>query len=1211
MAAGRNLILAFFLSLPLWAVPPASAAESPAQYRSDSEYYLGRLPAARDTEGFLDKEVRHYRSYPRLDRAYRLQRERRFPEAAEEFKTYLALVPGDLRVRLAYLALLDRMALYGEVVSQAQEILSRRPGFVPALLYQAQALRKKGDLAAAFAAYERVAGEKEVRNEDRRFALASALDLALSRQSYADAARVVRELNRIERSHPLSMQEGVLLERTGRPREALDAYGRALGLARPGAEKAAAGLAQAEAAKKLGQKELARQGYQTAIENDAANRQAMRGLADLALQAGSYDEAEKWLVLLTRNGGEPRDRESLAQLYLRRRDYPAAIRELQGALDQLGKKAPLRLQLALAQALEAAERLPEAKAQYRSLALLHPKNAELKFRYGDLLTRTGEFNAAGVQLKKALAGELPRALQEVAHRDLSLVYEKGGDYPEAARQLKLGLANQPPGGELLRLASLEQRAGRRKEALELLERALADPSLPEELKRSAHREKAFILEQSGASAAAAAELEKARSTGPTADPETDIQLALLLNRSGNPTGALAKLDLALAAPSLSDKLKRVALREKGLILERTGHPLEAAGEYEKAVVLGDRTPENYLALANLYQAADRPEQAVDYLNRVLVSLDATPAQLCAAGDGLGLYHLKAGRNTEAAAEFSSSLRHCGESRQRRYYLGLTRYRAKEWEQALAEFNRAEELQGDAATKLAIALCHKELGRPGAAVHYLLAALKDPGSATKTQLKEINDTLGYLYAEEQAHDKAARAFERSLALAPDNLVALKLASELQQSGETEKSRQALEKVAAAELPEVARIEYRDLQAALLAKSGRAKEAAALLEENQRVLRTAARSYTLATLYRESGNADLAVKGFQAAHELAPEENQYALSLGYAYLASGRYADAIAILERQAARDPESRRLREELGYLNARIGENGKAARWFEETLASSSLPPELPKQREQWEKDNQRIRSEIAKLTRSFSLAVYGSYRAGKATAPLLAGGTSIRGGLSGQLGFDAAYRPPKVGLVDDRILELFGRVFGDLDPNTLRYREASTQAGLGLRYKLLSSENLWLSGEKLIKIGGDAQSDWLLRLLYSRGTGFEPLPFEPNRDYYLVYAELDGYLPSDTAAAYAEIRKGRAFTLNPNWLLAPHLVVDARWQTPFAAQGNYLEGGAGIALKYFFGATRYLNYQSAVDFSVSYKHGAFFSKGFDRDRGDYDSVLVGVGYFY
>jgi tetratricopeptide (TPR) repeat protein len=1191
---------------------PAMAAAQPPAHRPDMEYYLNRV-AVVEADGFLKNEIRRFRSYPHLDRAYRLQRGRRLQEAVREFEEYLSLNPDDIRSRVSYLNLLDQLSLNQEVIAQADVILDRWPAFIPAYFYKGLAFQKLGQPDRALAVFSSAASGQDVLKEDRTYALSTAVDLAVSLQNYEVAGSKLTILMGIEKRYSWLMQAGYVFEKRGRLNESMDAYDDARKNAATDGEKAAASLALAEVARKLNLPERARQAYESAVESDSGNQAALRGLAHLAYHGKRLDEAEKWMLLLKRTGFTPEDRQFLANLYLLKKNYSAAIQELRVSVGSQGKKASAWNLTALAQAYEAAGRWQESAAIYRLLLEKSPESAEIQLRYGNLLLRMGRVGEAAPFFKKALLLGLPARQKAVAHRNLSLVSEKSGNFENAAEELEKSMEYEPASGaaERVRLALLLNRAGKAKEALRYLDQALADPALTDDLKRVSHREKSLIFEKAGQTSRAVDELEKALLLSGKGDTETIVRLALLLHAAGKPAEALRRLDQALAEKTLSNDLKRVVFREKGLLLEQAGKPLEAAHQYEKAVALGDNSPGINLVLANLYQSGQDPNSALGYFTRVVSHPEASNQEKCSAEEGCGMIFFKQGRLQEASDHYSAALQRCGESWQRRYSLGLVRYRSKEWQQALEQFLLAEKLKRDPASLMGIALCHKELGRPGAAVHYLQLALGEPG-ARPEMLQQIHESLGYLYAEEFANDKAAEAFARAQAIDPDPIVAMKLANVLTLAGKNEQAWKALNGVEAGTLSAADTIEYNDLKSGLLQKSGRNQEALAIMEKTQKLQATASRSYALGLLYQKTGQPDKAIEQFQAANAKEPQQDDYALALGYAYLADGRFGDAIGIFELLAARNPDSQKVLEQLGYLNSKTGKNEQAVEWFKKSLDSLPVMPlGVSEETDRRDKDAHRIRSEISKLTKTFKGALYASYRAGSAPSSFLANGELTSGGLNGQVGLEASYRPPLIGLRDERILELTGRVFGSLNPDSLDYNHDSTQAGVGLRYKFLPGENLWISGERLIGVGKDALDDWLVRLLYSRGTGFEPLPFERNRDYYLLYGEIDGYLSNEIVAAYGEARKGRAFTLRSDFLLAPYIVLDARWQSPYSTGGNYLEGGAGISLKYFFNSTHYENYRNLFDFSINYKHGKFFNSGSQDTSGDYDSSLISIGFFF
>src|SRR5262245_8680760 len=97
--------------------------------------YLNTLVVER-TENWLQREIRTFRTFPHLDRAYRLMVENKLQEARSELERYLEIDPKDLQVRATFMVLRHRMKDYPGVVQQADLVLSTRQMFVPALLYR-------------------------------------------------------------------------------------------------------------------------------------------------------------------------------------------------------------------------------------------------------------------------------------------------------------------------------------------------------------------------------------------------------------------------------------------------------------------------------------------------------------------------------------------------------------------------------------------------------------------------------------------------------------------------------------------------------------------------------------------------------------------------------------------------------------------------------------------------------------------------------------------------------------------------------------------------------------------------------------------------------------------------------------------------------------------------------------------------------------------
>ena len=87
-------------------------------------------------------------------------------------------------------------------------------------------------------------------------------------------------------------------------------------------------------------------------------------------------------------------------------------------------------------------------------------------------------------------------------------------------------------------------------------------------------------------------------------------------------------------------------------------------------------------------------------------------------------------------------------------------------------------------------------------------------------------------------------------------------------------------------------------------------------------------------------------------------------------------------------------------------------------------------------------------------------------------------------------------------------------------------------------------------------------------------------------------------------------FNFNDKFLVTPHLVADFRYQDPLTANSSYLEGGAGVSLKYLFLETRYEIHRASFEVLAYYKHGNFLTRQFRVSGDKYDGFFV-TGIFH
>src|SRR2546430_10354074 len=96
--------------------------------------YQAQLHVQRE-ENWFQQQIRIFRTYPHLDRAYRLMDRNALSEARAELEAALAVDPRDPQTRLTYMMLLHRLQAYPELIRQANLLVGAHPVFVPALLY--------------------------------------------------------------------------------------------------------------------------------------------------------------------------------------------------------------------------------------------------------------------------------------------------------------------------------------------------------------------------------------------------------------------------------------------------------------------------------------------------------------------------------------------------------------------------------------------------------------------------------------------------------------------------------------------------------------------------------------------------------------------------------------------------------------------------------------------------------------------------------------------------------------------------------------------------------------------------------------------------------------------------------------------------------------------------------------------------------------------
>jgi tetratricopeptide (TPR) repeat protein len=361
----------------------------------------------------------------------------------------------------------------------------------------------------------------------------------------------------------------------------------------------------------------------------------------------------------------------------------------------------------------------------------------------------------------------------------------------------------------------------------------------------------------------------------------------------------------------------------------------------------------------------------------------------------------------------------------------------------------------------------------------------------------------------------------------------------------------------------------------------------------------------------GRPEEALAHLEQAMRLHPDNVTALPAYGYALGRVGRVHEALDVLERYLAHFPEDARLQEEAGYLAVRAVRNREAAEHFRRAAALRRRERTYRPDEGAPQEGDVRISAlgeAVWDLEKRFSLSGYliRTDVAGEGEPRV------FQGLMPSQVGFEAGWRPPVIGFRNYRIFELTARVLGSFENESWSYDPESTQLGLGVRLKPLDSENLWLSFERLVKIGDESQDNWLLRGLASRDWGREPPERYRAGHSGRAYADAGAFLrdsgPSDRRAVFhIEAVEGIRFGLSPDWAVVPHGVVDGHWESSGGAPGRYLEAGAGVEVLGWLGKTADGARKGRASLFAEYKWGAFASKPPGRDSRGFHGPVVGL----
>jgi tetratricopeptide (TPR) repeat protein len=406
-------------------------------------------------ESWLRREIRRFRSYPHLDRAFRLIGGGALREAKRELEQYLAIDPDDLRVRFHYLTLLHRLQAHADVIREADAILRARPGFARAQLYRALAYHARNDAADALRDFQAVAEAADVDRRSRVLALSMVSDLGLAHDMAAVALAAADRLVALDPGATMLLRRGRALEALGRLGEARAAFAKALVEADSVDERTQAHAAQAALAERRRDWPEASREVLALLAADPRNPDLMRRLGEIAYARRDLRDSAKWFAASEAVSGSVRDGERVGNALYALADYAQGIREfsrLAARTEAVDDRH--RILMSLANGYLKLGRMDDAIQALRQAAQLKP----------DVPTVT------------ALAAAL----------------ERSGRPLDAAAALEKVADGDPTGRTHLSVATLYARLRRWEPALQHFA-AAASADAPAQLKSEAYKRRGFIL----------------------------------------------------------------------------------------------------------------------------------------------------------------------------------------------------------------------------------------------------------------------------------------------------------------------------------------------------------------------------------------------------------------------------------------------------------------------------------------------------------------------------------------------------------------------------------------------------------------------------------------------------------------------------------------------------------------------------------------------
>lgn len=446
-------------------------------------------------------------------------------------------------------------------------------------------------------------------------------------------------------------------------------------------------------------------------------------------------------------------------------------------------------------------------------------------------------------------------------------------------------------------------------------------------------------------------------------------------------------------------------------------------------------------------------------------------------------------------------------------------------------------------------CELNAGKRAAAIQHFEAAATADAEVSLQAYRQ----LGYLYAQDNAHAKAAKAWRQVYRRTREPEAGVQLVRSLRLSGLQEQAAQVFDALPVDAMNADLQLQYANEGSALATVMGDNKRALAMGSKALKISGAADQHYYQALRLQKAGQDEAAVTELEQAQKTAPDNRLYAVTLAYAYRNVNEDAKSLPHFD-YAVEDEQYHEAREDYGYALKEEGRRKRAAEQFGHVLGFT--------------KDEEKyynLKRDIQQLEDEWQTVGSVTYRDGIARGVGIPGIQNYEDSF--QYGFETVYGPERWQRHGRRV-QLYGQLFTGSDAGEFNFNEDSTQGALGIRATPLPETEWYVYAARLIGVGEDALYDWQLRTTYAYTEGFDIEPNLGSWQYAFLTPDISYIVDRSELFATVEGRYGRSYRSGAHWVTTPHLVGAAAHQKNPDSSTDSVELGAGVSFKYWFAAT-------------------------------------------